>query len=264
MKKIYLNLMKESKRIADTFPPPKFYDDFGGMTNLSREIYQKEKVIVECRRLIQGELEDDFGHGTKHARKVSLDAGTLTFIEGKNISLDGTGIRRMAIISQVAGLLHDIKRKEKNHAAASARRAEELLEHLSLNKEEKGYVVDAIFNHEAMVTPRKISSPIGQMISDVLYDADKFRWGPDNYTDTAWYMVDYYKIPFEELADNFHRAMGGIIRMNIRESFRTKTGRKYGPEFIDLGLELGNKIQQFIKKISYDQKSGEALPESFK
>jgi hypothetical protein len=32
----------------------------------------------------------------------------------------------------------------------------------------------------------------------------------------------------------------------IKETFRTETGKVYGPEFIELGLKIGEKVYQFL------------------
>jgi hypothetical protein len=40
--------------------------------------------------------------------------------------------------------------------------------------------------------------------------------------------------------------MKGIL--GIRDTFRTATGRRYGPEFIDLGLKIGEEIHKFLKE----------------
>jgi hypothetical protein len=34
----------------------------------------------------------------------------------------------------------------------------------------------------------------------------------------------------------------------IKKTFRTETGKIYGPEFIDLGLKIGGKIYQFLQE----------------
>jgi hypothetical protein len=44
----------------------------------------------------------------------------------------------------------------------------------------------------------------------------------------------------------FPRGMEGISK--IKETFRTETGKKYGPEFIELGLEIGWKVYQFLEE----------------
>jgi len=40
--------------------------------------------------------------------------------------------------------------------------------------------------------------------------------------------------------------MKGIAR--IKDTFRTETGKVYGPEFIDLGLAIGEKIYRFLQE----------------
>jgi hypothetical protein len=34
----------------------------------------------------------------------------------------------------------------------------------------------------------------------------------------------------------------------IKETFRTETGKIYGPEFIELGLKIGGKVYQFLEE----------------
>jgi hypothetical protein len=53
-------------------------------------------------------------------------------------------------------------------------------------------------------------------------------------------MVEYRKASLDALLKRFLRGMEGIKR--IRETFRTHTGRIYGPDFIDRGIEIGMKF----------------------
>jgi hypothetical protein len=80
------------------------------------------------------------------------------------------------------------------------------------------------------------------MVSDALYDADKFRWGPENFSTTLWLMVSAHNTPIEALHQTFREKMRGIEK--IKETFRTATGRRYGPEFIDQGITIGNVIYE--------------------
>jgi hypothetical protein len=84
------------------------------------------------------------------------------------------------------------------------------------------------------------------MISDALYDADKFRWGPDNFTFTLWHMLRSSKTPIVPLIRRFPKGMEGISW--IKNTFRTETGKIYGPEFIELGLKVGEKVYHFLQK----------------
>ncbi len=106
--------------------------------------------------------------------------------------------------------------------------------------------MQAIANHEAFVEPKRIYSPFGQMMSDALYDADKFRWGPDNFTQTLWQMLRSSRARIAPLIRRFPKGMEGVSK--IKETFRTETGKIYGPEFIELGLKIGEKIYQFLEE----------------
>jgi hypothetical protein len=83
-------------------------------------------------------------------------------------------------------------------------------------------------------------------VVNALYDADKFRWGPDNFTHTVWFMACYRKLPIAEVIGKFPWGVGGIQR--IKETFRTTLGRQYGPEFIDLGVQIGREIFQYLQR----------------
>ena len=104
----------------------------------------------------------------------------------------------------------------------------------------KRYITAAIRNHEAFREVLSSEDEEAKLISDSLYDADKFRWGPDNFTTTLWLIMECSGTPAEALYRNFLEKMNGVSR--IKETFRTKTGKRFGPEFIDLGIEIGNEI----------------------
>ena len=50
------------------------------------------------------------------------------------------------------------------------------------------------------------------MISDALYDADKFRWGPDNFTQTLWQMLRSSRARIAPMIRRFPKGMEGISR----------------------------------------------------
>ncbi|MFH2012181.1 MAG: hypothetical protein ABIJ37_05730 [Pseudomonadota bacterium] len=244
MKEIYKNMMEESKRIASSSNCPCFYIENEDFLLMSKDIYSNNADVLKCRDIVFKQLEDNLGHGIKHAEKVTIDIGAIAFIEGERQSLGSDQIEKAIVIAQLAGLLHDIKRKEPHHAKAGAIEARIKLRNFSLNEEEKEIIVQAISNHEAFVEPKRVSTPLGQLISDSLYDADKFRWGVDNFTETFWYMADSRETPFNLIVEHFPRGLKEIRK--IKDTFRTDTGKKYGPEFIELGLKTGEKIYSYI------------------
>jgi hypothetical protein len=243
---IYSEMIAVSRKIAASFPPPRFYTCCRPWMTLSRRLFSEDPQVQQCRAVVQRELKDNYGHGLDHGEKVAVEAGALIGIEAEKLSFAEPLRRRAGVMAQMAGLLHDLRRGEKNHAQAGAAAAEKILQEFSLPGEEGRMIVEAIANHEAFVEPQKIESVLGQMVSDALYDADKFRWGPDNFTQTLWEMLRYSHAPIARLVQRFPKGMKGIAR--IQGTFRTPTGKTYGPEFIDLGLQIGEKILEFLQE----------------
>ncbi len=245
MEDIYEEMIAASQEIAASFPLPRFYTCCSQWIHLSRSLFFQDGKVLKCRAVVQKELTNNYGHGLDHAEKVAVEAGALAYIEGLRLSLQESAQHQAEILAQMAGLLHDLRRGEKDHAQSSASAAGKILRDFSFHAEEEQMIVEAIANHEAFVEPRRIDSTLGQIVSDVLYDADKFRWGPDNFTLTLWEMLRFSHAPIARLIRRFPKGMKGIAR--IKDTFRTDAGKVYGPEFIDLGLAIGEKIYQFLQ-----------------
>jgi len=246
MKDIYEEMIAASRDIAASFPQPRFYVFCREPLNLSHSLFDEDAQVMKCRTLVLSELKDDLGHGIDHSERVALEAGALAYIEGERLSQEESFRRETCLLAQIAGLLHDLRRNEKGHAKASAFAAARMLQEFSISPEKGEYIVQAIANHEAFVEPKRIDSPVGQIISDALYDADKFRWGPENFTHTLWQMLRFSRARIVPLIRRFPKGMEGISQ--IKETFRTETGKIYGPEFIELGLKIGGKIYQFLQE----------------
>ncbi|MEI7589967.1 MAG: hypothetical protein WCJ49_01415, partial [Deltaproteobacteria bacterium] len=74
----------------------------------------------------------------------------------------------------------------------------------------------------------------------------KFRWGPDNFTDTLWEILQEMDFSFDKLLAHWQHGIRGIN--NIKDSFRTITGKLYGPDFVDRGLKIGETIFTYVSK----------------
>ena len=246
MEDIYEEMIAASRAIAASFPQPQFYVCCKEPLNLSRSLYDEDRQVLKCRALALKELKEDFGHGIDHSERVALEAGALAYIEGKRLLLEESSRREACLLAQIGGLLHDFRRGEQDHAKTGALAASKILKELSIFPEKSDLIVQAIANHEAFVEPRRIDSPVGQAVSDALYDADKFRWGPDNFTLTLWQMLRSSGTPIAPLIRRFSKGMEGISW--IKETFRTETEKIYGPEFIELGLKVGGKIYCFLQE----------------
>jgi hypothetical protein len=257
MKDIYEEMIAASRDIAASFPQPRFYVFCREPLNLSHSLFDEDAQVMKCRTLVLSELKDDLGHGIDHSERVALEAGALAYIEGERLSQEESFRRETCLLAQIAGLLHDLRRNEKGHAKASAFAAARMLQEFSISPERGEYIVQAIANHEAFVEPKRIDSPVGQIISDALYDADKFRWGPENFTHTLWQMLRFSRARIVPLIRRFPKGMEGISQ--IKETFRTETGKIYGPEFIELGLKIGGKIYQFLQERFSEELQGKKI-----
>ena len=244
MDAVYLEIREIARLIVACHPKPDFYRDHPSEVRTSEAFYQTDDAIIKLRQDMTECLEDDFGHGMGHAEKVSIDAGTLAIIESRLCGHEEPQVRRNLLLAQCAGLLHDICRKEKSHAQRGAETARDILKTYPLIPEEVTHVCAAIRNHEAFTHLEQLPAHLARLISDCLYDADKFRWGPDNFDHTVWDMVGFLNPPLDTFVSHYPRGMN-LLR-KIRSTFRSRTGRRYGPQFIDIGLSIGEALYQVI------------------
>lgn len=244
MDPVYIRMREHARRIVDAHAAPRFYTDFAPAVATSRRLFEAAPLIAELREFVAEKVDDNFGHGMAHADKVALDAGTLILVEGRRAGYAKTLGERRVLVAQCAGLFHDVLRNQEDHALRGAAYAREVLPSYRLEADEIEDICRAIHNHEAFKEPIAIASPEGRLVSDCLYDADKFRWGPDNFTDTLWSMIACFDPPVETFIRRYPQGLEGLVR--IKPTFRTATGIAYGPQFIDLGLAIGRELYQTI------------------
>jgi hypothetical protein len=244
MNEVILKLQREAERIAARQRLPEFYARFKPQVALARKLCFTHPLVIRLREHIRPILQEDIGHGLFHSSRVSIDGATLIHVELGSSPMGRTGVERLMLLGLLAGLLHDIKRGVKDHAGAGALEAARILADFPLTEEEVQWICQAIGNHEAFVPPVPCRRPAGQLISDCLYDADKFRWGPDNFTHTLWHMVNHQGITPQELIEKFPWGITGVLR--IVETFRTTTGRQYGPQIIETGVVIGKEIYRYL------------------
>jgi len=236
---MYPKLKEKALRAAREAGTPSFYIHHKKELDTSLSAYRASSIIRQCRTYLD-ESELHPAHGIFHCEKVALEAGAILQIEGSAMGLDASRISELMLCVQIAGLLHDIKRAEKDHTIAGSKEAGAIMRDFAIQERYKGYIVSAIRNHEAFREVLDSEDESAKLISDSLYDADKFRWGPDNFTVTLWLITESTGVSLERLYHSFTEKMEGIKK--IKKTFRTKTGQKYGPEFIDKGIVIGNEI----------------------
>lgn len=239
-----LKLQCEAKRIAAQHRQPEFYRRFQASATSARRLFLGHPLVLLLRERVEPLLKEELGHGLAHSKRVSLDCATLIAVEVGNSGTSPARRERLMVLGHLAGLLHDICRDQQQHANAGARMAAKILEDYPVSREETLGICRAIENHEAFVQTLPCHRPFIQLISDCLYDADKFRWGPDTFTDTLWHMMDHQKVTPQELLSRFPWGIQGVER--IPDTFRSDTGRQYGPDFIAIGIEIGKAIYRYL------------------
>ena len=236
---------KLANEIAATYAPPRFVSELEKERLFSREMLYSHPILEESRAIAK-QRDENFGHGLKHLEKVATDAGVIVQTESARMGTSPQKKERAVFLVLLASLLHDIKRRVPDHARQSAKEASKLTVDFPLEAHERDWIVLSIQNHEAFIEPTPIESPEGQLLSDALYDADKFRWGPDNFTDTLWEMVSHRNVPIQMLLAHFPKGMEGVKK--IATTFRSQTGMEYGPEFIEIGIAIGNRLYEELMK----------------
>ncbi len=231
--------------IAATFVAPRFCTELGRERDISRQMLSTDPILERSRDIVKMR-DEDFGHGLAHLEKVAIDAGAIVHQESARLGATAEQTDRAVFLALLASILHDVKRRTSNHAHQSALAAAEILADFPLEEDEREWIIHSIRNHEAFTEPTPVGCPEGQLLSDALYDADKFRWGPDNFTDTLWEMISPEDVPIRALLAHFPKGVDGVKK--IAGTFRSETGRRYGPEFIEIGLAIGNKLYDELMK----------------
>jgi hypothetical protein len=240
-REIYQKLQEKAVELAQALPRPAFYGDHAPLLTRSEDALMNHEIIRKCRAYLD-ESQLECAHGLCHCEAVARDAGVIVLIEAGKLDISAPDAESLFITAIIAGLLHDIKRKEQDHAVRGSIESEKILAGIGMNLRDRQYIADAIRNHEAFQETFDRDDAAGRLVSDALYDADKFRWGPENFSLTLWLMVGARNTPLESLHRTFPEKMKGIEK--IKETFRTATGKRYGPEFIDQGITIGNAIYE--------------------
>jgi len=245
-RKTIKHLRDKAEKIAKNIVPPIFYLEKAKEVERSRSIALSSQNIQFAKSLIENK-GDVLGHGFLHASKVALDAGAIIYSE---VGFNSRG-DRLAENSIIAGYLHDVKRDESDHPEKAARYVESVLKD-RLGSNDLSMIKFSIRNHEAFKKHEIVNDEDFMIIANTLYDADKFRWGPDNFIYTIWDMAESMSISPETIFKNYKKGIKGIIK--IKKSFRTNTGKEYGPDFIDKGLEIGEQLFRYcMEEMFFDQ-----------
>jgi len=237
IRQMAVEIVKESRQ-------PVFYDDYKELIKRSEKFFKTDPFVGKVKNDVFEILEYNLGHGVGHAKKVAVEAGVIYVAEMKKANSSKSEDYLLSI-AQTAGILHDICRKQKYHAQKGAEYADYYLPYVIEDAKNIEAIVHAISNHEAFCAHyNEPPSFEASVLSDSLYDSDKFRWGPDNFSFMLWAMIEQTDITAAQFLSGYKKGINALRK--IRNTFRTPTGKKYGPEFIDIGIDIGNRLYDRI------------------
>lgn len=249
MNKILETMKAEAKDMASKLELPGFYRECSRELDYCRAQFFDSPIILRLQEDVIPFLYDDYGHGIYHSKKVAIEASAIILAENRHGDI--LKAKDLAVLAQVAGLLHDVCRLEEDHALRGAELSESILADYPLSDKDRQRISFAIADHEAF-TPRKNTEDTeAELLSAALYDADKFRWGPDNFATTLWEMCDYNDLELEDIIMMFPNGVKKIEE--ISSTFRTGIGRAFGPEFIELGLILGKDVYRRLNELAAEE-----------
>lgn len=246
MKQILVQMKKEAQAMARELPTPGFYRDYAPEVSMARELFFEHPLMNRLQEDALPFLYDEYGHGIQHAKKVAIDAAALVLVEASDRSPEK--LRRLTLLAGICGVLHDSCRLEDDHARRGAELARTVLSGYPLSPGELDLAARSIACHEAFSDWTPPEDGDERILAGCLYDADKFRWGPDNFSTTLWEICDYEDWTLEEVLERFPGGMD--ITRRVAGTFRTDTGCKYGPELIELGLDMGKTIQARLSELA--------------
>lgn len=231
---------EKAKELYEAMRPLPFYQEMKDeIASAEKKAAESSAAVFACE-FMRGR-SGALGHGFAHAERVAIESAAIVYAECGEIER----AEKVAEAALVAGYLHDIRRDERDHPRKGAEEALVLLKG-RLSERLSEMAAFAIRNHEAFKEPVRVDDADFMLCADALYDADKFRWGPDNFIYTIWDMAESMGAGISAIMSRYEKGMEGVAK--IKTTFRTRTGRTYGPEFIDAGLVIGAALFDFYRK----------------
>ncbi len=237
-----IKLKSTAKKLAKRLPAAAFYQDHATEVEFAWDLFFDHPMILKLQQDSLTFLYDDYLFGIEHSKKVAQDAAAIVLAEKSDLSQNEK--RHLALLAQLAGILHDIQHDEDNHALRSADATAIVLKGYNLAQNDIKLIGKAIAGHENLVDPGDYPDPSTKLLCQALYDADKFRFGPDIFATTMWLFCDYESWSLAELAGQFPK--GILAAKAAKHIFRTTVGKNYGPEIIEQGIGLGETMLQQI------------------
>lgn len=240
-----IELKHRARKLAAARPRTAFAQDCAEEIGHANSLFFEHPVMQRLQDDALPYLNEQSAIGVEHSKRVAIEAAALVLAEPSG--LDAEERRRLALLAEVAGLLHDSSRFEDDHAAQGAELSLRLLAPYPLSDEERVLVAQAVALHETALPLADTGSESARLLTAVVHDADCFRFGPEILPTTLWELCDMEEWNLERIAAVFPE--GPRRAATLREAFRTEQGRRYGPAMIDEGMRMAPEYQRIIGQL---------------
>jgi len=237
-------LKRHARELSASRPQPAFILECAEELSHASNIFFDHPLMLRLQNDAIAFLNDPLGLGVEHGKRVAMDAAALVLAEPSG--LDQEQRRRIALLAEMAGLLHDALRHEDDHPDKGADLCLRILRGYPLAPEERMWIAQAVSLHEADQPQTEAGPECARLLCGAVHDADRFRFGPDIFTTTLWEFCECDEWTLEEIAQTFPK--GPKHAESCMHGFRTEQGRRYGPALISEGLTLAKGYERLLTK----------------
>ena len=239
-----LELKRHARELAHSRPQPAFVMECAEELTHASNLFFDHPLMLRLQNDALGFLNDPCGLGVEHAKRVAIDAAALVLAEPTGLNPDER--RRVALLAEMAGLLHDALRHEEDHPDKGADLCLRILRGYPLSPEERVWVAQSVSLHEADLPLAEAGPEAARLLSGAVHDADRFRFGPDIFAAVLWEFCECDDWTLEEIALAFPKGVKHAAACADR--FRTEQGRRYGPSLIGEGLALAKDYERLLNQ----------------
>ncbi len=237
-----LELKRRARDLAASRAQSSFLLQCAEELTYARDLFFDHPLVLRLQGDALGFLNEACGLGVEHGKRVAMDAAALILAEPSGLSTDER--RRLAVLAEMAGLLHDALRYEDDHAAKGADLCLRILRGYAISPEERLWIAGAVAGHEKDDLQLQDAGESARLLAGAVHDADVFRFGPDIFSTVLWELCECDEWPLERIAQVFPE---GVLRARSHEgSFRTEGGKRYGPALLAEGLSLAEEYERML------------------
>lgn len=240
-----LELKRQARELSGKRPQSAFCLECAEELGHASGMFFDHPLMLRLQGDALGFLNEACGLGVEHGKRVAMDAAALVLAEPSGLNQEDR--RRLALLAEMAGLLHDALRHEDDHAEKGADICLRILRGYPLAPEERVWIAQAVALHEADLPLAESGPEAARLLSGAVHDADRFRFGPDIFSATLWELCECEDWSLEEIGKVFPK--GRELAKNFAGAFRTEQGRRYGPALMEEGVALSLECERLMAEM---------------